>query len=182
MNRGVLAVLLAVSLSAAGCSVASVSEVGKRFLGVSTEDLEIRRGKGIKKVFDLDIYACFSKAKEIIKAVDGYIYAADEVKESIAFYRTETDTTPVGIFFRLIDMKRTEVEIVSPSDFTSLEVADKIFLGLEGKPIPKTKPKKIIGDDDEEDGVWAEDEDAEEERLDEASRDEHEFKPISRNR
>jgi len=124
--------LFVIILLGSGCI--TTRELTKRFLGVSTEDLELRRSTGKKKSFNMDLKTCFAKTQEVIEKIGGYIYEADElIKEMIAFYRTEKDTTPVGVFFTQTSEDTTEVEVVSPSKFTVMEVSKKIFLGLEDK-------------------------------------------------
>lgn len=132
MKRFMLLVVLVFSIS--GCMASE--EYARKVLGVSTEDLEVRRSTGIKKNFDMDFDSCFERAQEVLKDIDAYIYARQKWNELIAIYRTEKDTTPVGVFFSAVSGKVTEVEVVSPSSFIAEEVSQKLFLGLEGKPIP----------------------------------------------
>jgi hypothetical protein len=55
----------------------------------------------------------------------------DKSKNLIAIYVSEDDTTPVGIFFKVLDNTRTQVSVSSPSKFAQELISGKIFPGLE---------------------------------------------------
>jgi hypothetical protein len=113
-----------------GC--ASVKEVGKGFLGVSTQVLEQKRKDALKKSFALDYNSCYLKTKEILsqKNKEAYIYAQDYKKKFIAIYLSPVDTTCVGIFFTEEAGEHTLIEVSSPSTYAKEEIANRIFSGL----------------------------------------------------
>jgi hypothetical protein len=45
----------------------------------------------------------------------------------IAIYVSETDTTPVGLFFKEIDKSNTQVEVSSPSTYAKELISEKVF-------------------------------------------------------
>lgn len=114
-----------------GC--ATVKEVGKGFLGVSTQVLEEKRADAAKKSFALDYNSCYTQVKEILKesGKESEIYAQDLKKKMIAVYFSPTDTTPVGIFFTEESPANTLIEISSASTFAKEELAKKIFTGID---------------------------------------------------
>ncbi len=113
-----------------GC--ASVKEVGKGFLGVSTQVLEQKRKDALKKSFALDYNSCYLKTKDILsqKNKEAYIYAQDYKKKFIAVYLSPVDTTCVGIFFTEEAGGHTLIEVSSPSTYAKEEIANRIFSGL----------------------------------------------------
>lgn len=137
--------LLLVNLS--GC--ATIKETAKCVAGVSTKVLEDGRKDAIKKTFNCDHNTCYNKALEKLKQIGTYIYAEDRKKQMIAVYVhkatepetatsenefTITDTTPVGIFFKEIDAKNTQIEVSSPSTSAKEFISTKIFSALEREP------------------------------------------------
>ena len=94
-----------------GC--ATVKEMGKGFIGVSTQVLDQKRKDALKKSFVLGYNDCYVKVKDILKLKnsltpkdslnledkESYIYTEDFKNKMIAIYFSSTDTTPVGIFF-----------------------------------------------------------------------------------
>lgn len=130
-----------------GCSI--IKEMGKGFAGVSTQVLEDKRKDALKKSFALDYNDCYAKVKDILakdtsakgtldKGSDKpYIYSEDTRKEMIAVYLSETDTTPVGIFFTKESAINTLIEISSPSIYAKEEIAKRIFTGLDALLNPK---------------------------------------------
>jgi len=141
--------LLIIILS--GC--AAVKEMGKGFIGVSTQVLDQKRKEALKKPFALDYDSCYVKVKEILKGnekakgnekenrEESPIYAQDVKKKMIAVYFTQTDTTPVGIFFTEEPGGNTLIEISSPSTYAKEEIANRIFTGLDELIKPKIKPQ-----------------------------------------
>jgi hypothetical protein len=121
--------LLVISLS--GC--ATISEGVRCVAGVSTKVLEDTRKNAIRKTFNFDDATCDTKVREILKKTGAYIYAQNKAEKLIAIYVSETDTTPVGIFFTVVDAANTEIEISSPSADAKELMAKRIFNGLEGK-------------------------------------------------
>ena len=136
---------LLVSLS--GC--ATIKETAKCVAGVSTKVLEDGRKDAIKMNLGCQYNECYSKVLEKLKQIGTYIYAEDRKKQMIAVYLHETaepetatseteftitDTTPVGIFFKEIDAKNTQIEVSSPSTYAKEFISTKIFSALEPEP------------------------------------------------
>ncbi|MBU4252504.1 MAG: hypothetical protein KKC39_02100 [Candidatus Omnitrophica bacterium] len=113
-----------------GC--ATVKEMGKGFIGVSTQVLEEKRKDALKKTFALGYNDCYVKVKDILNMKDkeSSIYAEDLEKKMIAIYFSSTDTTPVGIFFTEESKVSTLIEVSSPSMYAKEEIASRIFSGL----------------------------------------------------
>ncbi len=142
-----------------GC--ATIKEVGKGFIGVSTKVLEDKRPEALKKSFALSYHDCYAKVKDILtldpmvnkdtldKGVDlPCIYSEDSKNKMIAVYLSQTDTTPVGIFFTEEAGVNTLIEISSPSIYAKEEIAKRIFTGLD--TLLKPKVAKEIKTDVEE--------------------------------
>jgi len=119
---------LALMVILAGC--ATVKEIGKGFLGVSTKVLEDGRPTAVKKTFNSDFETCYNKTKTLLKEKKAYIYCEDSAKKMIAFYISEDDTTPVGLFFTEESSSKTQVEVSSPSTFAKDAFAKTIFEGI----------------------------------------------------
>jgi hypothetical protein len=114
-----------------GC--AAINEGVKGIAGVSTKVLEKGRKTAITKTFNYDYFTCYTKTVDILKQLGAYAYAKDVKKKMIAFYISEEDTTPVGLFFKEIDSKNIQVEVSSPSSYAKEFFAEKIFSAL-GNP------------------------------------------------
>ena len=122
-----------------GC--ATIKEAAKGFAGVSTRVLEEGRKDALRKSFPINYDSCYAKVKDVLKEKDknspkeedkgSYIYAEDAQNKMIAVYLSETDTTPVGIFFTKEAKGQTLVEISSPSTYAKEYMAKKIFTGIE---------------------------------------------------
>jgi|GEM_PF-1449587 len=112
-----------------GCAM--LKEAGKKFLGVSTKELQDLRKTSITRQFNYDYNTCYEKVKEALKEKGAYIYAQGKRKHMIAFYVSEEDTTPVGIFFNETDANKTQIEVSSPSSYAKEAMALKIFSALE---------------------------------------------------
>lgn len=114
-----------------GC--ATVKEVAKGFAGVSTQVLEEKRKDALKKSFALDYNSCYVEVKDILKekGKESYIYADDVKKKMLGIYLSETDTTPVGIFFTEEAKGQTLVEVSSPSTYAKEYIANRIFTGID---------------------------------------------------
>jgi hypothetical protein len=127
--------ILATVLS--GC--ATVKEMGKGFIGVSTQVLEQKRKDALKKSFALDYKRCYLKVKDILnqKNKESNIYAQDSKEKFIAIYLSPSDTTPVGIFFTEEPGGNTLIEISSPSIYAKEEIANRIFTGIDELIKPK---------------------------------------------
>jgi len=118
-------------LSTALLGCATIKETAKGIAGVSTKVLEVGRKDAIIKTFNYDYDACYNKVVDILKHIGAYIYAKDRKKQMIAIYVSETDTTPVGLFFKVIDTNNTQIEISSPSTYAKEFIARDVFLALE---------------------------------------------------
>lgn len=124
-----------------GC--AQIKEVSRGIVGISTDQIEEARGKAIKKAFPYDYKTCYEKVTETLKHISAYIYTKDAKIKLIAIYVSETDTTPVGIFFREVDAANTEIEVSSPSSYAKELIAGKLFTALEKAPEIQEKEVKI---------------------------------------
>ena len=120
-----------------GC--ATIKELGKGFAGVSTRVLEDKRKDALKKSFSLGYNSCYSKVKDILdeKGKEFPIYADDTKKKMIALYLSQTDTTPIGIFFTEEAKNKTLIEVSSPSIYAKEFIAKNIFTGIEALLKPK---------------------------------------------
>ncbi|MFA6130408.1 MAG: hypothetical protein WC731_05465 [Candidatus Omnitrophota bacterium] len=131
-----------------GC--ATIKETAKGFAGVSTRILEEGRKESLKKSFALDYDSCYAKVKDILKEEgkedEGkpYVYAEDAQKKMLAIYLSETDTTPVGIFFSGEEKGATMVEISSPSIYAKEYIAAKVFGGIDALLKPKEEKKADV--------------------------------------
>lgn len=114
-----------------GC--ATIKEAGKGFAGISTKVLEDKRKDALKKSFTLDYHSCYSKVKDILneKGKESPIYAQDSAKKMIAFYLSQTDTTPIGIFFTEEAKNKTLIEVSSPSIYAKEFIAKNIFTAID---------------------------------------------------
>jgi len=133
MSFALIVVCCLLSIALLGC--ATVKEVAKGFAGVSTQVLEEKRQDALKKSFDIDYDSCYAKVKDIlkekVKESGPYIYAENPQKRMIAIYLSETDTTPVGIFFSVQTEGQTLVEVSSPSIYAKEYIAKRIFTGID---------------------------------------------------
>jgi len=126
MRKGkFLLVLFFVVLS--GCS--NLKEALRGFLGTSTKILEDGRKEAVVREFRVDFPTCHSKIKKILKEKGCYLYREDLQNNLLAFYLSEEDTTPVGIFLSALDTDKTRVEISSPSSYAKNLVAKFIVVG-----------------------------------------------------
>jgi hypothetical protein len=110
-------------LGLVGC--ACVKEGIKQFLAISTKEIENVRDKAIVRIVDYDYFSCYRMVEERLSEIGSHIYARK--KDLIAVYISQTDTTPAGIFFKEIDMTKTELSIASPAADTKEYLAEKIF-------------------------------------------------------
>lgn len=98
-----------------GC--ASLKEVARGVAGISTKVLEEGRKDAITGTVQLGYEACFAKTIESLEKQGAYIYSEDMQKQMIAFYVSDKDTTPVGVFLKEIDAQNTQWEVSSPSTY-----------------------------------------------------------------
>ena len=100
-------------------------------MGVSTKVLDDNRAGAQMQEFPLDQSTCYAKTKEALVKIGAYIYHKDQ--GMIALYVSETDTTPVGIYFTSMGPTQTKLEFSSPSTFAKEFIARRVGLRLEGK-------------------------------------------------
>ncbi len=112
-----------------GCTM--VIEGARGIAGVSTRVLEEGRKEAVKKTFNCNCDTCYNESKRILKEKGAYIYAQDLNKKMIAVYVSETDTTPVGVFFKAVDDSHTQIEVSSPGKFGKEYISGKLFLSLD---------------------------------------------------
>ncbi len=125
-------IILCLLLSAgmvAGC--AGIKESLKQVAGISTQEIEAARPTAVVKTLEYEYDECFKKTEEALKSLGSYIYRRDQPKGMLALYVSDLDTTPVGIFFKIVDSTHTQLEIASPSSYTQESMAAKISLALE---------------------------------------------------
>ncbi len=148
MNKAVL-LLFSLTLMVSGC--ASARQFGKALAGVSTKELESVRSQGVSRDFNCDYFTAYEKVLEALKKPLGaqgeknqeqdagrfYIYEKVVARHLIAGYVSETDTTPVGIFFDEIDKNNTRITVASESTFARDFVAENLFERI------KTETKKV---------------------------------------
>lgn len=133
-----------------GC--ASIKEMTRGFLGISTKELEETRKDAVSRNFDFDYFTTYTKSLDALKAMATYVYSKDIKKHMIAVYVSEEDTTPVGIFFREAGKDITQVEVSSPSSFARDLISARLFSVLAGNPItPESKtvspgPESVMKD------------------------------------
>ena len=124
-----------------GC--ASIKEMARGFAGISTKILEDDRPNAIVKTLNYDYFTSYTKTLDILKQLKAYIYAKDIKKHMIAIYVSEQDTTPVGIFFKEIDAKNTQLEFSSPSTYAKELISSKVFSALEvSRSLEEAETKK----------------------------------------
>lgn len=124
-----------------GCAM--LKETAKGFAGLSTKELEKGRKDAIKKTFNYDFDTCYDKVKDTLNRIGSYIYAKDAKKQMIAIYVSESDTTPVGIFFKKIDTTNTQIEVSSPSTYAKEFIATRVFPALEKSLTAKAQIKQV---------------------------------------
>jgi len=118
-----------------GC--ASMKEAAKGVAGVSTKVLEDGRKEAMTRRFAIDYDSCYKEVTDILNRTGCYIYAQDPKKGMIAVYISYEDTTPVGVFFKVVTDKSTQVEVSSPSTYGKESIAGRVFSGLDNKINPK---------------------------------------------
>lgn len=130
-------VLVAACLLLSGC--AGITEGLKGIVGLSTRSLERARPAAIAEQFACSYPDCQKIVRDEVRSMGSYIYADSTRKNLIAIYVSETDTTPVGIFFTQVDEKTTRLEVSSPSSRAKELIAGRLFSRLQ---------KKLAGADD----------------------------------
>jgi len=125
-----------------GC--ATVKEAYRGFMGVSTKVLDDCRKDAIKQSFNLDFKSCYDKTKLVLKEKLAYIYAERPADKFIAVYLTDSDTTPVGLFFTVESSAQTLIEISTPSIYAKETIAKAVFSAISGSiksPAPAAERK-----------------------------------------
>jgi hypothetical protein len=127
MQRGIIsgmAMFFCIFMAHAGC--AGLTESARGIAGVSTKVLEDGRKNAVRRSYPVD----YAKCREIVNGVLAdskvYVYARKDAQKMIAFYLSETDTTPVGIFFTAQGEASTEVAVSSPSRHAKELILDKV--------------------------------------------------------
>ncbi len=139
-KRQLCYVLVLFVILVSGC--AGVKEAAKGIMGVSTKELEKNRNESIKEVFNCEYKICYNETMGIIKEIGAYIYAVDVPKNMVGVYVSQTDTTPVGVFFKKLDTDKTQIEVSSPSTYGKELIAKNIFTRLKRIcPLEREKPK-----------------------------------------
>lgn len=120
-----------------GCAM--VKEQAKKVMGVSTAELEKARKNAIIKDMPHDYFTVYTKTLDILKELNVYIYEQNIKKHMIAMYISQEDTTPVGLFFKEVDVNNTRIEFSSPSTYAKEYVAGKISSAFQelNKPVEK---------------------------------------------
>jgi len=128
VNMRYILILCLALLTLVGC--AGTKEAAKGFLGISTKNLEDLRPEAIKETIYANLDTCYTNSLEILRKSKSYVYAEDRKNGLIAVYLSETDTSPVGIFFTEIGKRNTLVEISSPSHYAKESVATELLSKL----------------------------------------------------
>jgi hypothetical protein len=131
-NRVFFAAICCAVVMGAGC--AALKESARGIAGVSTKVLEDGRKDAVKRSYPVDYATCLKTVNEALDENKAYVYARAEEPKMIAFYLTEEDTTPVGVFFTAQGGSATEVAVSSPSRYAKESIADKIAAQFNKKP------------------------------------------------
>ncbi len=134
-------ILFLAAFFVSGC--AGMKEAAKGFAGISTKTLEEARPGATKKAYNMNFYTAHKKVKYILKAKGAYIYSDDPRVDLIAVYVSDTDTTPVGVFFTETGKDITLVEVSSPSTYAKETISKIVFNYLDGKTSPVKGKEKI---------------------------------------
>jgi len=126
------AVLCCAIAMGAGC--AGLKESCRGIAGTSTKVLEDGRQNAVKRSYPADYAKCRETVDRVLAENKAYVYARSDAQKMIAFYLTDADTTPVGVFFTVRDESATDVEVSSPSRYAKESIADKIAAGFNEKP------------------------------------------------
>lgn len=135
-----------------GCAM--ITEGAKGFAGVSTKALEDARPKAISADFAGDYDTCLRLTKDALKKIKAYVYADSGRKQMLAVYVSESDTTPVGIFFVKADAGHTRIEVSSLSTYAKEYISKQIFQMIQNQftpaPIPAAKSQEPAAEKKEE--------------------------------
>jgi len=125
-----------------GC--AGLVESTRGILGVSTKVLEDGRKNAIKKLYPADYAMCKKTVDGVLADNKAYVYSSNESKKMVAFYLSDSDTTPVGVFFIVKGDALTEVSVSSPSRYAKELIADKISARVD-KVLPLLQAQADAG-------------------------------------
>ena len=134
-----LAVLLLVGLILGILGCAGVGEGLRGIAGVSTRELEKARPEAIVRNFDCDLATCVRLAEETLSRIKTHTYAKRQ--DLIAVYVSQTDTTPVGVFFKAVEPNKTEVAVSSQSTYAKELIASSLFAGIDKALHPEAEVK-----------------------------------------
>mgnify|MGYP001584180729 CR=1 FL=1 len=129
-----MVIILLFCLSVFGC--AGLREMCAGFKGVSIKALEEARKDAIARHFNYDYFTAYSKSLDALKQMQAYVYKQDIKQHIIAIYVSQTDTTPVGIFFQEVNKDTTKIEVSSLSSYAKDLIAKGLFNLLEAKLPP----------------------------------------------
>ncbi|MCM8783112.1 MAG: hypothetical protein NC909_01765 [Candidatus Omnitrophica bacterium] len=101
-----------------GC--AGTKETVKGFLGISTKILQDKRAEAKVLVLNYDYFTTYHKVMDKLKENGSFIYK--KTADLIAFYVSEENTTPVGVFFKELEKQKTMLEISSPSSVAKEDI------------------------------------------------------------
>lgn len=124
MSQAKLICILFILPVIVGC--AAIKEAAKCTMGVSTKELEEGRKNAIKQTFNCSYDECYKKVLDELKVRGSYVYAQDKKNNLIAIYISQEDTTPVGVFFKAIDEKTTQVDVSSLSTYGKEFIANRV--------------------------------------------------------
>ncbi|MFA5116492.1 MAG: hypothetical protein WC486_04335 [Candidatus Omnitrophota bacterium] len=137
-----LSTIALLSFSLFGC--AGFKEHMKGFMGISTREIDAGRQTAVTRTVDYDYGTTYKMTLEVLKYLGSYVYAGDINKHMLAVYRSEVDTTPVGVYFTAMSASTTKIEVSSPSTFTKNEVAQRIFAQFEKKEGTAQVPREKV--------------------------------------
>lgn len=120
-----------------GC--AQIKETTRGIIGISTNQIDQARVSAIAGIFPYDYKTCYEKTTKALKRMNTYTYTIDKRKKLIAIFVSESDTTPVGIFFTEVDAANTKIEVSSPSSYAKELISGKLFRALSVKEEPEAK-------------------------------------------
>ncbi len=143
-------VLFLCVLILSGC--ASVKEVAKGIAGSSTKVLEDGRPAAVTGQVNYGYAECYDKSARVLKEAGAYIYA--KKKDMIAIYVSESDTTPVGVFFKSIDGSNTQISVSSPSLYARELISKILSFELDRLLHPEKYPREKLKDKENKSSIF----------------------------
>ncbi len=145
-ERGIMRKFCVVILGVLISGCATIKDVPFGVAGLSTRVLEEKRGSAITKNFACDYNTGYAKIKDILFRMGCYIYSENKQKRMIAFYISEADTTPVGIFL-VENGQALDVQVSSASTYGKEHISSVLFTALDRslrgeEPLPEESVKK----------------------------------------